>query len=90
MNVQSRYKFLSVLSAVVLLSVGILAWGPKVNAAGEGKITGSVKLNGTAPHMRGIDMSKEPYCSKAHESNPAVRRRSGKCRFLPFRRPEWQ
>ena len=71
MNVQSRYKFLSVLSAVILLSVGILAWGPKVNAAGEGKITGSVKLSGTAPHMRGIDMSKDPYCSKAHESNPA-------------------
>ncbi len=71
MNAQSRYKFLSVLSAVALLSVGILAWGPKVNAAGEGKITGSVKLSGTAPHMRGIDMSKDPYCSKAHESNPA-------------------
>jgi len=53
------------------LSVGILAWGPKVNAAGEGKITGSVKLTGTAPHMRGIDMSKDPYCSKAHESSPA-------------------
>src|SRR5467141_537036 len=71
MNAQCRYKFLSVLSAVVLLSIGILAWGPKVNAAGEGKITGSVKLTGTAPHMRGIDMSKDPYCSKAHESNPA-------------------
>jgi len=71
MRAQSRYKFLSVLSAVVLLSVGILAWGPKVNAAGEGKITGSVKLTGTAPHMRGIDMSKDPYCSKAHESSPA-------------------
>ena len=71
MNVQSRYKSLSVLSAVVLLSLGILSWGPKVNAAGEGKITGSVKLSGTAPRMRGIDMSKDPYCSKLQESNPA-------------------
>jgi hypothetical protein len=43
----------------------------KVNAAGEGKITGTVKLDGAAPHMRGIDMSKDPYCSKAHASDPA-------------------
>jgi plastocyanin len=43
--------------------------GPKVNAAGDGTITGSVKLNGTAPHMRGIDMSKDPYCVKANANN---------------------
>jgi hypothetical protein len=71
MNAQSRYKLLSVLFAIVLLSVGILSSGPKVSAAGEGKITGSVKLSGTAPHMRGIDMSKDPYCVKQHENNHA-------------------
>jgi hypothetical protein len=42
-----------------------------VNAAGEGKITGTVKIDGAAPHMKGIDMSKDPYCSKAHASDPA-------------------
>ncbi|MGA7364744.1 MAG: carboxypeptidase regulatory-like domain-containing protein [Candidatus Sulfotelmatobacter sp.] len=42
----------------------------KVNAAGEGKITGTVKLSGTAPHMKGIDMSKDPYCVKQHVNNP--------------------
>jgi hypothetical protein len=47
-----------------------LILGQKVNAAGEGKITGTVKLDGTAPHMKGIDMSKDPYCSKAHASDP--------------------
>jgi hypothetical protein len=47
-----------------------LILGQKVNAAGEGKITGTVKLDGTAPHMKGIDMSKDPYCSKAHQSDP--------------------
>jgi hypothetical protein len=44
----------------------VLILGRNVKAAGEGKITGTVKLNGTAPHMRGIDMSKDPYCVKAN------------------------
>lgn len=41
-----------------------------MNAAGEGKITGTVKLDGAAPHMKGIDMSKDPYCAKIHASDP--------------------
>jgi plastocyanin len=45
--------------------------GQKVNAAGEGKITGTVKLDGAAPHMKGIDMSKDPYCAKVRASDPA-------------------
>jgi hypothetical protein len=60
-----------VLSAVVLVCCGALILGQKVNAAGEGKITGTVKLDGAAPHMKGIDMSKDPYCVKAHASDPA-------------------
>jgi hypothetical protein len=48
-----------------------LILGQKVSAAGEGKITGTVKLDGAAPHMKGIDMSKDPYCVKAHASDPA-------------------
>jgi hypothetical protein len=65
-----RHNFAAVLSAVVLICCGALILGQKVNAAGEGKITGTVKLDGTAPHMKGIDMSKDPYCSKAHASDP--------------------
>jgi len=42
-----------------------------VHAAGSGKITGTVKLDGTAPHMKGIDMSKDPYCVKVHANDPA-------------------
>lgn len=41
-----------------------------LNAAAQGSITGSVKLNGTAPHMRGIDMSKDPYCASQHTNSP--------------------
>jgi len=68
---KKRYNFAAVLSVVVLVGCGALILGQKVSAAGEGKITGTVKLDGAAPHMKGIDMSKDPYCSKAHASDPA-------------------
>ncbi|MGA8442673.1 MAG: carboxypeptidase regulatory-like domain-containing protein [Candidatus Sulfotelmatobacter sp.] len=67
---RSVYNPAAVLAAVVLLSCGALLLNPKVSAAGEGKITGTVKLDGTAPHMRGIDMSKDPYCVKQHANDP--------------------
>src|SRR5271166_3634793 len=70
-SMKNRYNFAAVLSLVVLVSCGALILGQKVNAAGEGKITGTVKLDGAAPHMKGIDMSKDPYCVKAHASDPA-------------------
>jgi hypothetical protein len=68
-----RYKLVSILSIVVVASFAVLmiSRSASVNAAGEGKITGTVKLDGTAPHMKGIDMSKDPYCAKAHASDPA-------------------
>jgi hypothetical protein len=68
---KNRYNSAFVLSAVVLIACGALILGQKVSAAGEGKITGAVKLDGAAPHMKGIDMSKDPYCSKAHANDPA-------------------
>jgi Carboxypeptidase regulatory-like domain len=64
-------NFAAVLSAGVLVCCGALISNQNVSAAGEGKITGTVKISGTAPHMRGIDMSKDPYCAKAHASDPA-------------------
>jgi Carboxypeptidase regulatory-like domain len=68
---RNRYKFATALVAVVGVCCAALILGQKVNAAGEGKITGSVKLDGAAPHMKGIDMSKDPYCVKAHANDPA-------------------
>jgi len=63
---KKRNKFAVVGSAAVLISCAALFPGQRVNAAGEGKITGTVKLDGTAPHMKGIEMSKDPYCVKAN------------------------
>ncbi|MFZ0951261.1 MAG: carboxypeptidase regulatory-like domain-containing protein [Candidatus Sulfotelmatobacter sp.] len=68
---RNRHNFVVVLSLVVLVCCAALILDQKVNAAGEGKITGTVKLSGTAPHMRGIDMSKDPYCVKANAGSPA-------------------
>ncbi|MGC1975174.1 MAG: carboxypeptidase regulatory-like domain-containing protein [Candidatus Sulfotelmatobacter sp.] len=67
---RNRHNSAVVLSLVVLVCCAALILEQKVNAAGEGKITGTVKLSGTAPHMKGIDMSKDPYCVKQHVNNP--------------------
>ncbi len=64
-------SFAAVLSAVVLVCCGALILNQKVSAAGEGKISGTVRLDGPAPHMKGIEMSKDPYCAKAHANEPA-------------------
>jgi hypothetical protein len=66
-----RFNIAAVLSAALLVSCGALILNQNVSAAGEGKISGTVKFEGTAPHMRGIDMSKDPYCSKYHATDPA-------------------
>jgi len=66
---RNRYRYSALLSVVVLTCCAALFLGRHVSAAGEGKITGTVKLDGPAPHMKGIDMSKDPYCSKAHAND---------------------
>jgi plastocyanin len=63
---KTRKNLVVVFVALVLVSCAALLLNQTVNAAGEGKITGTVKLDGTAPHMKGIDMSKDPYCVKAN------------------------
>jgi plastocyanin len=63
------HKFAAGSTAVLLVSCGVLLLNQKVNAAAEGKITGTVKLDGTAPHMKGLDMSKDPYCAKANAND---------------------
>ena len=68
---RKQSSFAAVLPAVVLVCCGALILNQKVSAAGEGKISGTVRLDGPAPHMKGIEMSKDPYCAKAHANEPA-------------------
>jgi plastocyanin len=73
MKKPKQRKFAALFPVLLLISLGVLILGKKVNAAPpeEGKITGTVKLDGAAPHMKGIDMTKDPFCAQAHASNPA-------------------
>src|SRR6202162_6497516 len=68
---KAHYKLAAMTSTLLLLASGLLCSTGSVSAAGEGKISGTVKLEGTPPHMKGIDMSKDPYCVKQHENSPA-------------------
>ncbi len=66
----SHCKFPKMLLGLSLLAALLLSSGTTASAAEQGTIKGTVKLQGTPPHMKGIDMSKEPYCAKAHAANP--------------------
>ena len=68
---KARYKLAVTATTLFVIAFGCLYATRGVSAAAQGKITGTVKLDGAAPHMKGIDMSKDPYCVKQHESNPA-------------------
>ena len=61
------HKMVGTLSGLVLASAAVLYHGPVVKAApAGGTITGTVKLSGTPPKNKPIDMSKEPSCAKVH------------------------
>jgi plastocyanin len=44
------------------------AGGATIDPSTVGEVTGSVTLDGAAPKFKAINMSAEPYCSKAHSS----------------------
>lgn len=71
MPMKVQLKVAGLLTAVFLVAAMAIWHAPQVKAAGNGKITGTVKLDGAPPHMKGIDMSKDPYCAKAHANDPA-------------------
>ncbi len=67
---RTRFKFAGMMTGLLLLGFAFLHSANTVNAAADGKITGTVKLDGTPPHQRGIDMAKDPVCVKANEGKP--------------------
>jgi plastocyanin len=67
-----KYKLLTTFMTLGFIAAAVVAGSNNVRAAGEGKITGTIKLDGTAPHQRPIDMSKEPYCQQLHASKPVT------------------
>src|SRR5216684_1533193 len=69
-QMKAYYRVARLTSVLLLLAFGLLWSTRSVSAAADGKITGTVKLDGAAPHMKGIDMSKDPFCVKAHANDP--------------------
>lgn len=74
MKKQNRHRVVAVLSAALVLGVTAMISQHKVKAAppSEASVTGTIKLDGTPPHQRPIDMSKEPSCAAIHKDNPAA------------------
>ena len=68
---RTGYRVMATAFALIAAVFVLVYSHTTAHAAGSGKITGTVKLDGTAPHMKGIDMSKDPYCVKAHANDPA-------------------
>ncbi|HZR66479.1 MAG TPA: carboxypeptidase regulatory-like domain-containing protein [Terriglobales bacterium] len=74
MRKQSLYRALALFCAIVAFTIVVLVSQHKVKAAppSGGSITGMVKLEGTPPHQKPIDMSKEPTCAAQHKANPVT------------------
>jgi hypothetical protein len=56
------------LALVAIVSLRRVKAAPPSGSA----ITGTIKLEGTAPHQKPIDMSKEPACAAVHKANPVT------------------
>jgi hypothetical protein len=74
MRVWKGYKLSAIFSAMLLIVLAVHTAQRKVNAAppSGGSVTGTIKLDGTPPHPKPIDMSKEPYCQNLHKANPVT------------------
>jgi len=69
---KTGYKVVALASVLLVLAFGLLQSASSVSAASGGQVTGTVKLDGTAPHQRPIDMSKDPSCAAAHKDKPVT------------------
>jgi plastocyanin len=69
---KAQLKVAGMAAALMLTATAVLTHGPKVNAAGDFTVTGTIKLDGTPPHQKPIDMSKEPSCAAQHASKPVT------------------
>ncbi len=62
----------AMVAALLVVSIGLLYSGRTVGAAAQGRITGTIRLEGQAPRQKPIDMSKDPSCAQTHTGTPAT------------------
>jgi plastocyanin len=70
MKTHQRVAATSVL--LLLLAASLLHTAPGVGAAATGQISGTIKLDGQAPHQKPIDMSKDPACAQTRGGTTAA------------------
>ena len=68
---KTQYRILALTAALLILAAA-LRFTPGLGAAGTGQITGTVKLEGPAPHQKPIDMSKDPSCGQTRGAATAT------------------
>jgi plastocyanin len=66
------YKVAAISLALLVLAFAFLSTGKSVIAFSGSEVTGTIKLDGVAPHQKGIDMSKEPSCAAIHKDKPVT------------------
>ena len=59
-----------VLAALAVALIMISQPAAKAAPPAAASVTGTIKLDGTAPHQKPIDMSKEPSCAALHKDHP--------------------
>jgi Carboxypeptidase regulatory-like domain len=74
MSRMTSYKLSAIASAALVLGLALTVTQHGVKAAppSGGGVTGTIKLDGTPPHQRPIDMSKEPSCAAIHKDHPVT------------------
>jgi plastocyanin len=69
-SMKTGFKIVVLASILLVFAFVLLHSSNRVSAATTGQVTGTVKLDGTPPHQRAIDMSKDPSCAAAHKDKP--------------------
>jgi plastocyanin len=69
---KAPWKIVILFSALLVFAFGFLHSGRSVNASSVGQVTGTVKLDGVAPHQKPIDMSKDPACAETRAGTTAT------------------
>ncbi len=69
----SRVSAVIFAALAIVVVVSVLQRGVKASPpVAGGSVTGTIKLEGTPPHQRPIDMSKEPSCAAIHKDHPVT------------------
>jgi hypothetical protein len=74
MKSPNRYRLAFIFAAMLAIACALMISGRAVKAAppSGGGVTGTIKLDGVAPHQKPIDMSKEPTCAAVHKDHPVT------------------